>query len=222
MPAYLVAADGEGPRSGLVLLQEIFGVNANMRQAAEAFAALGYDVIAPDLFWRQAARVELNPSSPGDRERGMALMKGLDLERAVDDALATAAHLLSSASSTGKMGAVGYCFGGKLAYFLSAHKEIAAAVSYYGTGIGAALERADQVNAPLLLHIAMEDELCPQAAQTAIHKALGQCANVVIIDHPGVGHAFARRGSPFFNLEAAERADAATAAFFSRHIGVKK
>jgi carboxymethylenebutenolidase len=222
MPAYLVVADGGGPRSGLVLLQEIFGVNANMRQTAEAFAALGYDVIAPDLFWRQAARVKLNPSSPADRERGMALMKGLDLERAVDDALAAAAHLRRSDRSSGRTGAVGYCLGGKLAYLLSAHKEIEAAVSYYGTGIGAALERADQVNAPLLLHIAMEDELCPPPAQTAIHRALGPRANVVIIDHPGVGHAFARRGSPLFNLEAAERADAATAAFLSRHIGVEK
>lgn len=218
MPAYLVESAGHDRRSGIVVLQEIFGVNANMRQTAEAFAALGYDVIVPDLFWRQTPRVELDPSSAADRARAMTLKAGLDEDYAIKDALAAVAHLRLSGRSSGRTGAVGYCLGGKLAYLLATRAELSAAVSYYGVAIHDALDGAVKLCTPLLLHIAMSDELCPPAAQKAIHEALGPVANVEIIDHPAVGHAFARRGSTAFRGEAAERADSATAAFLARHL----
>jgi carboxymethylenebutenolidase len=218
MPAYFVDGSGIGSHAGLVVLQEIFGVNASMRQAAEAFATLGYRVIVPDLFWRQQARIELDPASATDRERATALMKDLDQARAVDDALAAAAILRKSVKGPVKIGAVGYCLGGKLAFLIATRSGISAAVSYYGVAIEAVLNRADELDAPMLLHLAMEDALCPAKSQAAIHSALDSRPGVEIIDHPGVGHAFARRGGAAFNPEAANKADAATAAFFSRHL----
>ena len=218
MPAYLVEGHGGRHRAGIVILQEIFGVNANMRITAKAFASLGYDVIVPDLFWRQQPRVELDPSSAADRERATVFMKGLNQERAIHDALAAAAYLRKSKRNAGKTGAVGYCLGGKLAFLLAIRAEIAAAVSYYGVAIDSVLDRADELAAPLLLHIGVEDALCRANAQKAIHKALDSRVNVEIIDHPAVGHAFARRGGTSFNQDAAERADNATAAFLSRHL----
>ncbi|HKQ82547.1 MAG TPA: dienelactone hydrolase family protein [Steroidobacteraceae bacterium] len=222
MPAYLVEASGRDARPGIVVLQEIFGVNANMRQTAEVFATLGYDVIVPDLFWRQEPRIELDPSSPADRARAMTLKAGLDEECAVQDALAAVAHLQRSGRASGRAGAVGYCLGGKLAYLLATHAELSAAVSYYGVAIHGALDRAAALCAPLLVHIATNDDLCPPAAQKAIHDALGPRPNVQIIDHAAVGHAFARRGSTAFRSEAAERADSATAAFLTRHLKAPK
>jgi carboxymethylenebutenolidase len=220
MSAYVVRAGGNERRTGLLVLQEIFGVNTNMRHSAEAFAESGYDVIVPDLFWRQAARVELDPAT--DHARAVALMQGLDLARAVDDALAAAEFLRQSETSSGQTVAVGYCLGGKLAFLLAARTRIAAVASYYGVGIEQCLDRADELQTPLLLHIGMADALCPPASQAAIHVAMDSRADVEIIDHPGAGHAFARRGGATFNRDAAERADAATLAFFARHLDARE
>lgn len=216
MPAYLAPAAGDTRRGGVVVLQEIFGVNANMRAVADDFAARGYDAIVPDLFWRQEPGVQLNPASEEDRARATELMKGLDQGLAVEDALAAARHLRTLEGATGKVGAVGYCLGGKLAYLLAARPGIDGAVSYYGVAIQGALELAGALKAPLLLHIAAEDHLCPPEAQAAIHETLGSRGDVTIMDYPGVGHAFARRGGGTYNEAAATRADGATEAFLTK------
>ncbi len=217
MPAYYVRGSGETPLPGIVLLQEIFGINANMRETAETFAQLGYDVVVPDLFWRQEARVDLDPSSEQDRERATSLMKGLDVKLAIKDSLAAAAYLRALGGDP-KIGAVGYCLGGKLAYLLAMDCGIDATVSYYGVAIQGALDQADDLRAPLLLHIAESDHLCPAEAQAAIHRSFDNNETVRILDHPGVGHGFARRGYPSFDPEAAGRADRATAEFLTEHL----
>jgi carboxymethylenebutenolidase len=217
MPAYFAEGAGDGPRAAIVVLQEIFGVNANMRLTAEAFAALGYDTIVPDLFWRQEPRVELDPAT--DYARATELMKGLDQPQAVDDALAAGGYLRGLPRSNGKTGAVGYCLGGKLAFLAAMDAQIAAAVSYYGVAIDAVLDRADSIKAPMLVHIGEKDALCPPEAQLAIHRALDGRPDLEIMDHPGVGHAFARRGGAAYDEAAAKRADTATFAFFARHLG---
>lgn len=218
IPAYVVRAGHDRPRAGIVLLQEIFGINANMRSTADSFAALGYDVVVPDLFWRQEPGVDLDPATPADRDKATGLMKDLDQSLAVKDSLAAAAYVTTLPHASGKVGTVGYCLGGKLAYLLAAADGIEAAVSYYGVAIQASLERAAALRAPLLVHIAVEDHLCPPEAQRAIHDALADRENVTIVDHPGVGHAFARRGGAAFDAKAAERANAATAEFLETHL----
>ena len=206
--AYLAKPDRPNG-AGVVILQEIFGVNANMRSVADALASAGFTAIVPDLFWRQQPGVELDPAT--DRERATELMRGLDPDLAAHDALLAADYVRTLPGANGKVGAVGYCLGGKLAYLLSMHAGIDAAVSYYGVAIQGALDRIDAVRAPLLLHIAEEDSLCPPEAQAAIEQASARHRDrITVIRYPSLGHAFARRGSPAFDQAGAERADEAT------------
>jgi carboxymethylenebutenolidase len=213
--AYLAVSSAPSGQA-VVLLQEIFGINANMRAIAAEYAAAGYIAIVPDLFWRQQPGVQLDPNKPEDRETATILMKGLDQTRALDDALLAAAHVRSLPAFTGKMGAVGYCLGGKLAYLLAMRAGIDAAVSYYGVGIQAALDQASRLQCRILLHIAGKDPLCPPEAQAAIKQALTPLGNrVSIMDYPECGHAFARRGGAGYDETAARRADEATHQFLS-------
>ena len=216
-PAYLAMPE-RANGAAVVVLQEIFGVNANIRAIADDHAAHGYLAIAPDLFWRQRPGVDLDPSDPASRDTAMTLMQDLDQSLAVADAETAARYVRARAG--GKVGAVGYCLGGKLAYFLAMTGAIEAAVSYYGTGIHAALDRADAVACPLLLHVAQEDNLCPPEAQAALRERFEPMGDrVTIEEYAGVGHAFARRGAPTCDTACADRADAETAAFFARHLG---
>ncbi len=215
--AYLVRPDS--PNGGaVVVLQEIFGINANIRAVANDLAAAGYLVIAPDLFWRQQPGIELDPSKDSDRERATALLQGLDIPLAVSDAMAAANVVRALPGASGKVGAVGYCLGGKLAYLLAAQPGIAAAVSYYGVAIQASLDKVAELKAPLLLHIAEEDHLCPPEAQKAIADAIAGSSLVEIMSYPGVGHAFARRGGATLDPPSANRADSATMAFLARYL----
>ena len=219
MPAYLALPDGGDVRTGVVMLQEIFGINANMRAIADDYAARGMAAIVPDLFWRQEPGVDLDPSSAADRDRATELMKGLDQPQAVEDALAAAKHLRTMPGGPAKVGAVGYCLGGKLAFLMATRPGVDAAVSYYGVAIQASLDKAPELRAPVLLHIAMEDHLCPPEAQAAIKDALAPISNVTIMEYPGVGHAFARRGGQAYDAASAERADGAAAEFLRAHLG---
>jgi len=214
--AYLASPDRPNG-AGIVVLQEIFGVNANMRSVADELAAAGFTAIVPDLFWRQQPGVELDPAT--DRDRASELMKGLDPELAVQDALLAADYVRTLKGANGKVGAVGYCLGGKLAYLLSMKAGIDVAVSYYGVAIQAALGRIGDVRSPLLLHIAEQDHLCPPEAQAAIEQAAVQHRDrIQVMRYSGVGHAFARRGSPVFDRQSAERADKATKDFLSARL----
>lgn len=220
MPCYLALPSGRAPVAGVVLLQEIFGINANMRAIADDYAARGYASIAPDLFWRQENRIELDPSSAADRDRATELMKGLDQSRAVVDALEAASYLKGLQGGPRKVGAVGYCLGGKLSFLMATYPEVDAAVSYYGVAIHASLNAAADLRAPLLLHIALEDHLCPPEAQARIKDALASRPGVTIREYPGVGHAFARRGGQAFDAVSAELADGTTAGFLREHLEV--
>ena len=218
MPAYLARPGGPSTGTGVVLLQEIFGVNANMRAIADGHAAKGVTAIVPDLYWRQERDVDLDPAKQADVERGMALMKGMDQDQAARDALDAADHLRGLDRGPTRVGAIGYCIGGKLAYLLSTLSGIEAAVSYYGIAIYAALDMATEVRTPLLLHVAEDDQLCPPDAQARIKAAFAPMPNVEIMTHAGVGHAFARRGGDAYDSAAAERADRATADFLRAHL----
>lgn len=213
--AYL-AKGGDAGAPGIVILQEIFGINAFVRTAADRFAAAGYNAVAPDLFWRQQPGIELNPGSEEDRNRAMGLMQGLDEPTAIRDSLTAATYLRDNLGCQ-HVGAVGYCLGGKLAYLIAMQSEIEASVAYYGVAINSVLAQADTIRAPLLLHIAGDDQLCPPEAQQQIVSVL-EPRGVKIITHPGAGHGFARYNSPAYNATAADAADSATIAFLAAHL----
>jgi len=216
--AYFAAAKGL-PGPAVVVVQEIFGVNANIRQIVEAFAEAGVSAIAPDIFWRQEPGVELDPGKEDDRRRATELLKGLDEALALQDCAAAVAHLRADSSCAGKVGIVGYCMGGKLAYLAACRGLADAAVSYYGVGVQSALGEAAKAKVPVLLQIAELDHLCPPDAQAAIVEAAASTGWITVLTHPGVGHAFARKGGAGFDAEAAGRADGAALDFLHAHLG---
>src|SRR6201996_6579398 len=152
-------ASGSGP--GLIVIQEIFGVNAGMRKICDDFASKGYIAVCPDLFWRQQPGVQLTDKTPAEWERAFELYKGFDVEAGVRDLLATLAHIRAMKGCSGKVGAVGYCLGGKLAYLMAARSDVDATVSYYGVGLDKMLDEIHDIRMPLMLHIAALDSYCP-------------------------------------------------------------
>jgi carboxymethylenebutenolidase len=216
--AYLsLPSGGLGP--GVVLLQEIFGVNRDMRAIADWYAQRGFVVICPDLFWRQERGVQLTDQTDAEWQRAFALYQGLNEAAAIEDAGAALAFLRNHPACTGKVGAVGFCLGGKLAYLLATRFAPDCSVGYYGVGIENALDEAAKLRNPLMLHIAEQDQYCPPEAQAKIHAALDNHPLVTLRDYAGQDHAFARIGGAHFNAEAAELANLRTLEFFVRHLG---
>lgn len=222
MPAYFAKAQGTEPAPSVVILQEIFGVNENIRAIADDYAERNFNAIAPDLYWRQKSGVQLSAKKPDEVKQAMALMNGMDQELAAQDAIAAGDYARHLKGANGKLGAVGYCIGGKIVYLMATTPQIDAAVSYYGIAIYGALDRARDIQCPLLLHIPEDDHLCPPAAQAEIKQAFAGQDGVTIMTYPGVDHAFARRGGDAFNAAATERADAATAALFADALAVSR
>src|SRR5262245_37463824 len=213
--AYLALPSGNsGP--GIVLLQEIFGVNHVMRSIADWYAQRGFVVICPDLFWRQEPGIQLTDQTDAEWKRAFELYQGLDEAKAVEDAGATLAFLRSHPACNGKIGAVGFCLGGKLAYLLAVRHDPDCSVGYYGVGIENALDEASNLRNPLMLHIAQSDKYCPPEAQAKIHAALDNRQLVTIHDYPGQDHAFARVAGAHLNAAIAELANLRTLEFFVR------
>jgi carboxymethylenebutenolidase len=215
--AYLaLPASGHGP--GIVVLQEIFGVNTYMRQVCDWYAAHGFVAICPDLFWRQEPGIELTDQSEAEWQKAFQLYQGLDVDKAVEDSAAAVAFLRAHSASTGRVGAVGFCLGGNLAWLLSVRFKPDAAVGYYGVGIEKTLNEAGGLASPLMLHIAGKDQFCPSEAQQQIHETLGSHSAVTIHDYPEQDHAFGRPGGAHFAAAAAELANLRTLEFFVRHL----
>jgi carboxymethylenebutenolidase len=187
MTGYLaVPASGSGP--GVVLLQEIFGVNAHMRDVADLYAEEGYVVLAPDLFHAMEQRVELGYDG-ADMEKAFGFYQRFDLDRAVGDIVTSVAMLRSRPECTGKVGAIGFCLGGKLAWLAAARAGVDAAVSYYGVGIEASLDELATIKCPVTLHFGEVDKFVPEAARTAIAEGL-KGTNIEIFVYPGADHGF--------------------------------
>ena len=215
--AYLaLPASGHGP--GVVIMQEIFGVNAYMRQVAEWYAERGFAAICPDLFWRQEPGIELTDQTEAGWERALQLYRGLDESKAVEDAAAAMTSLRAHPACTGKVGGTGFCLGGKLAYLLCARFRPDCAVGYYGVGIEKALGEARGISTPLMLHIAEKDAFCPAEAQTAIRRHLQGNPLVTLHEYAGQDHAFARPGGKHYSVAAAELANLRSLEFFMRQL----
>jgi carboxymethylenebutenolidase len=215
--AYLAApASGKGP--GIVLLQEIFGVNQVMRDIADWYASRGFIVVCPDLFWRQQPGIQLTDQTDADWKRAFELYQGLDEARAIDDAGATLSFLRSHPACTGRVGGVGFCLGGRLAYLLAVRHQPDCSVGYYGVAIEKALDEAAHLRTPLMLHVAGKDQYCPPEAQGQIHKALDGNPLATIHDYLECDHAFARPGGAHYDAAAAELANLRTLEFFVHHL----
>ena len=207
---------GKGP--GLVLAQEIFGVNITMREVADYYAEEGYVVLVPDLFWRQEAGVQLG-YTPDDWQRAFGFYQGFDESKGVEDIQASLTKLRARGEVNGQVGVLGFCLGGKLAYLAACRTDTDITVSYYGVGIEKALSEAKSINHPLVLHIAEKDQFCPPDAQAAILTALAGNKAVQVYIYPGADHAFARLGGDHFHKPSALMAHQRSIAALKNAIG---
>ncbi len=213
-------ADPAGtPRGAIVVIQEIFGINAGIRRQCDLFAEDGYLALAPDLFWRFAAGVELDPDVKPEFERALELMGQLDQDAAVRDLEVTIRTARALLPADGKVGAVGFCLGGRLAYMVAARTDIDASVGYYGVGIDGLLGEKHAIAHPLMLHIPVEDHFVDHDAQARIHAGLDDHPKVTLHDYPGEDHGFATAFGSRRSEASAALAEERTAAFFATHLG---
>ncbi len=216
--AYLAAPkSGKGP--GIVVIQEIFGVNAVMRGITDDLAAKGYDALCPDLFWRLKPGINITDKTEAEWKLAVGYFGRFDADKGAQDLKSTLAALRKHPACSGKVGAVGYCLGGKLAYLMATRSDVDCSVGYYGVGIQDMLSEAKNIKKPLLLHIAGKDEFVPPPAQAAVKAGLKGNPNVTIYDYPQCNHAFARVGGQHYDKQAADQANQRSAEFFKRHLG---
>jgi carboxymethylenebutenolidase len=215
--AYLaVPKGGKGP--GIVLCQEIFGINAYIREVADYYAEEGYTVVAPDLFWRIEPGIELGYSEQ-EWQHAFELFQKFDTELGMQDITATVEAMRTMPQVVGKIGALGFCLGGRLAYLAAARSGVDCAVAYYGVTIDQYLDEAAKIQVPVLLHFADQDKYAPMATVDRIKGAFAGRDDVEIYVYPGVDHAFARPQSPHYHKPSALVAHHRSIALFRRHMG---
>jgi len=214
---YLAApASGRGP--GIVVIQEIFGVNQVMRDVADGLASHGYFALVPDLFWRLEPGVQLTDKTDAEWQRAFDLMNRFDPDKGTTDIQAAIDTLRSREGCTGKVGAVGYCLGGLLAYLTAARTNVDCSVGYYGVNIHEKLGEAADIQKPLMLHIAAKDQFVPPQAQKKIQDGLSGNPQVTIHIYPEMDHAFARAGGAHYDKACADLANGRTSTFFRQHL----
>jgi carboxymethylenebutenolidase len=211
------ARPSDTPRAAIVVIQEIFGVNAGIRRKCDRLAADGYLALAPDLFWRIEPGTELDPDVGAQFQQALGLMGRFDQDRGVADIEATIRHA-RAALGCAKVGAVGYCLGGRLAFTVAARTDADASVGYYPVGIPDLLREKHAIARPLMLHIAGADHFVPPEAQQAMHAGLDDHPKVTLHDYPGEDHGFATEIGARRSEDAAKLADGRTAAFFAEHL----
>ena len=203
---------------GVVVIQEIFGVNAVMREIADGFAERGYFALVPDLFWRLEPNVQLSDKTDAEWKKAFDLMGRFDQTEGVADIQASIDHLRKLPAASGKVGTVGFCLGGLMAFLSAIRTDSDASVGYYGVNIQDHLAEAKTLRNPLMLHIAGKDQFVPPPAQQQIVEGLKSNSLVTIHVYPEMDHAFARVGGAHYDKANAELANGRTATFFRQHL----
>jgi carboxymethylenebutenolidase len=214
-----VAGPGRDKAPAIVVLQEIFGVNAVMRGVCDDLAAQGYLAVCPDLFWRIEPGIDITDQSEAEWKRAFELYNAFDVEKGLGDIAATIDAVRARPDCRGKVGAVGYCLGGLLAFLTATRTDSDASVSYYGVGIEKYTAETDKLARPLLLHIAEEDQFTPKPVQSLILAALKNHPQITIHTYPGRDHAFARPGGEHYHAGDAGDANARSLEFFRHNLG---
>lgn len=216
IPTYVVRPEGT-PHGAIIVHQEVFGVNKGIRKKTDDWAAKGYLAVAPDAFWRQRPNIELDPDVPEQFQEAVGYMMKHDMDLAVKDMEATI-RWIRGEGGVQKVGFVGFCMGGKVAYLVATRTDIDATVGYYGVGINEMLNEKHAIARPLMLHIPTADGFVPPEAQTAMHEGLDDHPKVTLYDYEGLDHGFASEFGARRVDDAAKLADQRTAEFFTAHI----
>lgn len=215
--AYVAQPQGTA-RGAIIVIQEIFGVNPGIRQKCDKLAADGYLAVAPDLFWLMQPGITLDPDVESEFQQALDWMGKFDQDAGIRDIEATIHHIRRTLGVS-KVGCVGYCLGGRLAFMTAARTDIDASVGYYGVGIDGLLGEKHAIAHPLMLHIPTADGFVSRETQAAMHAGLDDHPKVTLHDYHGLDHGFATEHGKRRDEAAANIADARTAAFFAEHIG---
>ena len=214
-----IARPKASPASAVVVLQELFGVNADIRQHCDELAEQGYLAVAPDLYWRQEPAVDLSVRSKKDWDHGLRLNQAYDRDAGARDIKDTVDTVAGFPECNGYVALLGYCIGGLMTFLTAARfSGITAAVAFHGGDTEKYLDDVPGLDAPLLMHLAGEDEFMPKAAQDAITAALAGKSNATIYTYPGQRHAFTRHNGEHYNAEAATLANGRTSEFLHQQL----
>lgn len=216
--AYL-AQPAATPAGGIVVAQEIFGVNQVMRDVCDWLAGEGYLACCPDIFWRIEPGIQLTDKTEAEWARAFELFNLFDVDKGVEDLKTTLAHLRGHAACNGKVGSIGYCLGGKLAYLMATRSDADCSVSYYGVGLDELLDEAQNIAKPLLMHMASKDRFVPPEAQDKIKAGLADHPRITLHVYEGQDHAFARVGGEHYDKGAADQANGRSLAFLKKALG---
>jgi carboxymethylenebutenolidase len=206
------------PAPTVVVLQELFGVNADIRATCDELAAQGFIAIAPDLFWRQEPGVDLKVTSETDWQHGLRLYAAYDRDTGAKDVMETVRTAVELPESTGKVALQGYCLGALMVFITAARYEVDAAVAYHGADTEKYLGELGGLDAPLLMHLGEEDEFISKVAQAQIKAALAKKPNATVYSYPGQRHAFSRHNGTHYNAVAATLANTRTSEFLHQQL----
>lgn len=201
---------GEDTAGAVLLIQEIFGVNDALRETGELLADQGFIAIAPDLFWRQEPGVNISDKTDAEWKKAFALMNGLNQDLAIEDLKTTLAAARTLPGANGIVATMGFCLGGRLAVMMATRSDADANISYYGVMLDNLAGEFDNISAPLMLHIAENDEFVPPEMQEKVLDALEDNEWVDAFIYPNVMHAFARPGGVHYDARAATIANGRT------------
>lgn len=215
--AYLAKPNTESA-PGVLVIQEIFGVNKDMRAHCDMLASRGFIALCPDIFWRQEPDIQLTDGSDAEWARAFELYQGFDVGAGISDLKDSLEALRDMDECTGRVGTVGFCLGGKLVYMMACRSDADCNVAYYGVGIDEMLGESAHITTPTLLHVAEEDEFVNKEAQAKINESLASHSCVNVYNYPGVNHAFARHDGNHYDAQATELADDRTMACFQNNL----
>jgi carboxymethylenebutenolidase len=206
------------PAPAVVVLHEVFGVNADIRKTCGELAEQGFIAVAPDLFWRQEPGVDLSVTSEPDWQLGLRLYQAYDRDAGARDVKDTANVVAKLPECRGKVAVLGYCLGGLMTFLTALRYGTDAAVVYHGGDTEKYLGEVNGLVAPLLMHLGEEDEFISKPAQAEIKTALANKPNVTIYSYPGQRHAFARHNGAHYNAAAATLANGRTNEFLHQRL----
>ena len=217
--AYVATPALPAKAPAVIVIQEIFGVNSVMRGVCDQLALEGWLAVCPDLFWRQEPGIQLTDQSQEDWQRAFKLYQGFNEAAGVEDLITTLSQVRRLTACNGKVGSMGFCLGGKLAFRMATRSDADCNVSFYGVGIENALDEAGDITKPLLIHIAEKDKFVPKDAQDKIRAAMDKLSTVTVHTYVGCDHAFCRRGGEHYDANACSLATERTNNFLNYHLG---
>jgi carboxymethylenebutenolidase len=207
------------PAPAVIVLQELFGVNADIRKHCDELAEQGFLAVAPDLFWRQEPGVDLTVTSDADWQHGLRLYQAYDRDAGVMDVKDTIDAVRNLPECNGKVALLGYCLGALMVFMTAVRNDgIDAAVWYHGGDTEKYLGEVDGLHAPLLMHLAEEDEFIAKAAQAQIKAALVKKPSTAVYSYPGQNHAFSRHNGTHYDAAAAALANGRTSDFLNQQL----